>query len=163
MRQLTKLLWPFPDSVIHKNPSGGGQYVKHSTVQQRMFDVLGEPPQTEVVEIIRGDVPAIPPNPSGSSKRAKEGAPALTNAVVGVVLRMTVTIDGKVVSGDEAGDCEAPHNWPHDGARLKDATSDAYKRAAMRVAGVGLHLWSQDDFYLADKLKRQDDEAEAGA
>lgn len=29
---------------------------------------------------------------------------------------------------------------------------------AMRL-GVGLHLWSQDDFYLAEKLMKQDEAA----
>lgn len=155
LKQITALCIPFPDRVIHKNPSGGGTYVKHSTVQQRLMDVLGLV-DLEVVEIIRGDVAATPPNPKGTSDRAKKGAPALPGVVVGVVLRMTASIDGERVSVTEAGDCESPHNWPHDGARLKDATSDAYKRCAMRL-GVGLHLWSQDDFYIARKLIDRDE------
>lgn len=158
-RQLTMLLHPFPDKVIKKNPSGGGTYVKHSTVEQRMLDVLGPVDQT-MVEIVRGHVAAKPPNPDGTSAKAKAGAPALEGAVVGVVLRLTVTVDGRQVVVEEIGDCEDPHNWPHDGARLKDAFSDAYKRCAMRL-GVGLHLWSQEHFYLAKKLMDQDERAKA--
>lgn len=157
MRDLTKLLHPFPASVVHKNPSGGGTYVKHSTVQQRIMDVLGLV-DFELVEVIRGHVDAKAPNPDGKSKRAREGAPAIPVAVVGVVCRMRAVIDGQAVVVEEAGDCEEPHNWPHDGARMKDAMSDAYKRCAMRL-GVGLHLWSQDDFYLSEKMLKQDMEA----
>lgn len=153
-RQLTRLAIPFPERVIHSNPSGGGSYVKHSTVQQRIMDVLGSV-DLELVETVRGDVPGTPPNPKGTSARAKAGTPDLTGAVVGVVLRMTAVVDGRTVAVTEAGDCEQPHNWPHDGARLKDAFSDAYKRCAMRL-GVGLHLWSQDDFYIAKKLIDRD-------
>lgn len=153
LSDLAKLCHPFPDRVIHRNPSGGGSYVKHSTVEQRILDVLG-PVDLALVEVIRGTVAGTPPNPNGSSARAKAGTPDLTGAVVGVVLRMSAMVDGRVVSVEEAGDCEQPHNWPHDGARMKDAMSDAYKRCAMRL-GVGLHLWSQDDFYLAEKLARR--------
>ena len=154
LRQITKLVHPFPDRVVHKNPSGGGTYVKHSTVQQRIMDVLGLV-DIELVQVIRGTVAGKAPNPNGSSARAKAGTPALDDAVCGVVLRLTATVDGQRVMVEEAGDCEEPHNWPHDGARMKDAMSDAYKRCAMRL-GVGLHLWSQDDFYLAEKLMKQD-------
>jgi hypothetical protein len=156
MRQLTKLVWPFPQSVIHTNPSGGGTYVAHSVVEQRLLDVLGCV-ETSVVQIIRGDVPGKAPDPDGKSQRAKTGTPDLKEAVVGVVLRMTAAIDGESVVVEEVGDCESPMNWPHDGARMKDAMSDAYKRCAMRL-GCGLHLWAGDDFYLAEKFKRQDDE-----
>ena len=153
LSDLAKLCHPFPDRVIHRNPSGGGSYVKHSTVEQRVLDVLG-PVDLSLVEVIRGEVAGTPPNPKGSSDRAKRGTPDLASAVVGVVLRMAATVDGRLVMVEEAGDCEQPHNWPHDGARMKDAMSDAYKRCAMRL-GVGLHLWSQDDFYIAEKLARR--------
>lgn len=157
-KQITALCVPFPDRVIRSNPSGGGSYVKHSTVQQRLMDVLGLV-DFELVEVIRGHVDEIPPNPEGTSKRAKRGSPAIEDAVVGVVARMRCTVDGQTVVVEEAGDCEQPHNWPHDGARMKDAMSDAYKRCAMRL-GVGLHLWSQDDFYIARKLIDRDQRAD---
>lgn len=154
LRDLTKLLHPFPGSMIERNPSGGGSYVAHPVVEQRLLDVVGIP-KTTVVQIIRGDVPGKAPDPKGSSARAKAGTPDLRDAVVGVVLRMEATVDGEPKWAEEAGDCEAPHNWPHDGARLKDAMSDAYKRCAMRL-GVGLHLWAQEHFYLGSKLLKQD-------
>jgi Rad52/22 family double-strand break repair protein len=151
MRELAR---PFPDKYIEKNPSGGGHYVKHHVIVQRLIQVLGVPPSFEKVEVIFGDVAAIPPNPQGKSQRAKDGADALRNVVVAVVARLTVTIDGQKVIVEEAGDCEEPHNWKTDGQRLKDAMSDAYKRCAMRL-GVGLHLWSQDQFFLFDKLNEE--------
>ena len=163
MRDLTKLLFPFPSKVVKTNPSGGGSYVAHPVVEQRILDVLG-PVTTELVELIRGDVEGKAPNPSGTSARAKAGTPKLEGAVVSMVLRMTAVIDGKPVVVEEVGDCESPHNWPHDGARAKDAFSDAYKRCAMRL-GVGLHLWAQDDFYLFAKMAKHDEDeaAKSGA
>lgn len=148
---LVERLKPFPAKLIHSNPSGGGEYVKHSVVVQRLLDLFGTY-DFEVVQILRGHVAAIPPNPAGNSKRAKDGSPALDGAVVGAVCRLTVEIDGKPCRIEDVGDCESPHNWPHDGARLKDATSDAIKRCAARL-GVGLHLWSQNESYLYEKLK----------
>lgn len=158
LRQLTMLVHPFPDRVIKKNPSGNGTYVAHPVVEQRLIDVLGHPPTTELVQVVRGDVDEIPPNPDATTKKGKAGSPARSGVVVGCVLRMSFDIDGKPWSAEECGDCESPQNWPHDGARLKDAMSDAYKRCAMR-AGVALHLWAQEFFYLSDKLMKQDQEA----
>jgi hypothetical protein len=154
LRDLTKLLHPFPASVVRTNPSGGGSYVPHPVVEQRILDVLG-PVDFQLVQVVRGFVPGTPPNPNGKSARAKQGTPDLEAAVVGVVARMRCSIDGQTVQVEEVGDCEQPHNWPHDGARLKDAFSDAYKRCAMRL-GVGLHLWAGDGFYLGAKLLKQD-------
>lgn len=159
MRDLTKLCHPFPSSMIERNPSGGGTYVSHPVVEQRLLDVLGSV-DTRVVQVIRGHVQGKAPNPSGASERAKAGSPALEEAVVGVILEMVAVVDGRTVTVHEAGDCEDPHNWPHDGARMKDAMSDAYKRCAMRL-GVGLHLWAQEHFYLGDKLMTQDQISEA--
>jgi hypothetical protein len=157
LRDLTKLVWPFPAGVVQSNPSGGGTYVAHPVVEQRLLDVLG-PVDTELVEIVRGHIPAKPPDPKAKSQRGRDGTLAIVDGVVGVVLRMRVTVDGRQVTVEEVGDCEDPANWPHDGARLKDAFSDAYKRCAMRL-GVGLHLWVKDqrNFYIAEKLKRLDD------
>lgn len=158
MNQLTQLARPFPSNLVHTNPSGGGSYVAHDVVVQRLLQIVG-PYSFRVVEVIRGHVPAIAPNPNGKSNRAKEGRPALEGAVVGVVAELAVSIDGREVVVQDAGDCEDPHNWPHDGARMKDAVSDAIKRCAMRL-GCGVHLWAQGDFYLYDALTRAEAEAE---
>lgn len=148
--QLRKLAQPFPDRFINSNPSGGGSYVAHDVVTQRLLAILGGV-STERVEIIYDDLPAIEPNPSASSKRAKAGHRALPHCLVGVVLRMTAEVDGCTTVVEEVGDCEDPYNWPHNGARGKDAFSDAYKRCAMRL-GVALHLWSQADYVLPSWL-----------
>lgn len=151
--ELVDRLKPFPARLIHTNPSGGGTYVRHSVVVQRLLALFGTY-DFELVEVIRGHVDAIPPKPQGNSARAKAGSPALDDAVVGVVARLTVEIDGKPVRIEDVGDCESPHNWPHDGARMKDAMSDAIKRCAARL-GIGLHLWSQDESYLYDQLLKE--------
>lgn len=159
MSQLADLAKPFAPRLIHTNPSGGGSYVKHGIVNEKLLAVVG-PFDFQLVEIVRGDVAAIDANPNGKSQRAKNGAPALHGAVVGAVARLTVTVDGVRSVAEEAGDCEGPHNWPHDGARLKDAMSDAFKRCAMRL-GCGLHLWC-DDFFLYDALLKREQAADGG-
>ena len=72
--------------------------------------------------------------------------------VQGCILRVTYEIDGERVVIEEAGDVERPS--ANNGANAKNAVSDAVKRCAMRV-GVGLHLWSQDN-YVLDKLAQSD-------
>ena len=150
---LADRLRPFPKHLIHENPSGGGQYVKHSVIVQRLLDLF-DWYDFELVQVVRGVVDAIPANPNGKSERAKRGAPALEDAVVGAVCRLTVVVDGVTHRVEEVGDCEQPHNWPHDGARLKDAMSDAIKRCAARF-GIGLHLWAQGEAYLYERLAKE--------
>ena len=153
MSQLRELARPFPDTYVHRNPSGGGDYVKHHVVVQRLLSIVG-PYDFRVVQVIRGDVMPIPPNPNGKTDRAKRGAPMLSNVVVGVICSLDVEIDGRQVHVEDAGDCEQPHNWPTDGARLKDACSDAIKRCAARL-GLGLHLWSQEEYWLDAWFEKQ--------
>lgn len=131
---LQALARPFPERLIKKNPTGFGQYVKHSVVVEKLLATVG-PFDYRIVELIRGDT--------------KDH----TNVVVGCIAELTVTIDGRPTTVQEVGDCERPENWPNDGARAKDCSSDAIKRCAMRV-GVGIHLWSGDDFALARALDR---------
>ena len=70
---------------------------------------------------------------------------------------MTLEIDGQIVTVEEAGECEQPFNWRTDGARMKDAVSDAVKRCAMAF-GVGLHLWAQfegkSEYFLDKQLEK---------
>ncbi len=157
--QLLALSAPFPQRVIKSNPSGGGSYVPHHLYAQRLLLHLGRYDFT-MVEVIRGHVAAKAPNPSGSSQRAKDGTPQIDNAVVGVVCRLTLEVDGHPVVIEDVGDCEDPNNWPHDGARLKDAMSDALKRCCARV-GLGTHLYAKtpDEYVLHRQLvKRRDGE-----
>jgi hypothetical protein len=160
--QLALLSRPFKSWLIHSNPSGGGDYVTHAVVVQKLLSVVG-PFDFELVQILRGDVAAIAPNPSAKSDRGKFGVPALHDVIVGAVCRLRCKIDGRQVQVEEVRDCEQPHNWPHDGARMKDAMSDAFKRCAMRL-GVGLHLWCKDqEFFLYDFLNRGGEDVRGSA
>jgi hypothetical protein len=146
---LAKLARPFPRELVERDPAGN-RYVAHENVTQWLLGIVG-PFSFELVEVIRGDVPGIPPDPKGRSRQAKEGMPALHNVIVGGVWRLTLRIDGRTVQLEEAGDVEDPHNWPHDGLRLKQAASDSIKRCAMR-AGLGLHLWAGERYVLDGRL-----------
>lgn len=142
MEQLHELSRPFPKEFIHKNPSGFGDYIQHSVIRQRLLSVLGAYDQ-EVKQVIREEV------------KDKQGN--YRQIVTGVVLALTVEIDGKKVTIEEVGDVENPFNWKTDGARLKDAVSDAVKRCAMGM-GVGLHLWAQfegkSEYFLDKQLEK---------
>ena len=133
MNQLYELSRRFPDKFIHKNPSGFGDYIQHSVIRQRLLTVLGAY-STDIVETLYDD-----------------------GIITGVVLKLSCVIDGKEISVVEAGDVENPSNWKTNGARMKDAMSDAIKRCAMAL-GVGLHLWSQmngqDEYFLDKQLEK---------
>ena len=129
MKQLYELSRIFPDKFIHKNPTGFGDYIQHSVIRQRILSVLGGYSQ-EVKHIIREKL---------TDKQGVE-----REVITGVILALTVEIDGELVTIEEAGDVEQPFNWKTDGARMKDAISDAVKRCAMAL-GIGLHFWSQFD------------------
>ena len=139
MNQLYELSRRFPDKFIHKNPSGFGDYIQHSVIRQRLLTVLGAY-STDVVETLYDD-----------------------GIITGVILRLTCVIDGNEISVVEAGDVENPSNWKTNGARMKDAMSDAIKRCAMAL-GVGLHLWSQidgqDEYFLDKQLEKLDKQLE---
>lgn len=153
MSDLLKLAKPFPDRFVKKPPKGKyGSYVKHSTIAEALLATVGAY-DLAVRHIIRGDV-------AGFERRNKETGevkvfPDLSEVIVGVVAALTLHIDGREVTVEEAGDCDDPHNWTHDGQRLKDAVSDAVKRCAMRF-GLGLHLWSQSDYFLYESLTKKE-------
>jgi hypothetical protein len=149
MHDLTQLARPFPPGFVERKD--GQDYVAHHVVTQRLLSVVG-PFDFELVEIIRGDVAEVAPIPNGKSRRARSGTPALHNIAVGGVWRLTCEVDGRRVRIEEIGDVGDVHNWPHDGARLKDAASDALKRCAMRL-GLGLHLWAQEHYFLDRQLR----------
>ena len=142
MKQLYELSKVFPEKFIHKNPTGFGDYIQHSVIRQRLLSVLGGYSQ-EVKQVLREKL---------TDKQGVE-----KEVIVGVVLALTVEIDGELVTVEEVGDVEQPFNWKTDGARLKDAVSDAVKRCAMAF-GVGLHLWSQFDgqseYFLDKQLEK---------
>lgn len=132
--QFTRLAKPFPDALIHE-PSHGkhGVYVEHNDYNQKLLLICG-PFDFRLVQPVRD-------HDSGQ--------------IVGVIAELTVEIDGRRVSVQEAGDCEQPGNWKNDGARLKDASSDAFKRCCMRL-GLGLHLWAEGSYFLYDFLLQQE-------
>lgn len=148
-QDLLELSRPFPTDFVERKD--GQDYVAHHVVTQRLLSIVG-PFDFELVEVIRGDVAAVAPDPSSRSRRGKAGTPALQGIVVGGIWRMTTTVDGRRVRVEEVGDVGDVHNWTHDGARLKDAASDALKRCSMRL-GLGLHLWAQEHYFLDTQLR----------
>lgn len=130
--QLRDLVKRIPDSYIKTKPGGfQADYVSHADIQQILLAKLG-PCSQEVTRVISN----------------AEGV------VQGCVLRVTYSIDGETIVIEEAGDVERPGS--NNGSNLKNAVSDAIKRCAMRV-GVGLHLWSQDN-YVLDKVAQEENE-----
>lgn len=130
--QLRDLVKRIPDSYVKTKPGGfQADYVSHADIQQILLAKLG-PCSQEVTRVISN----------------AEGV------VQGCVLRVTYSIDGETIVIEEAGDVERPGS--NNGSNLKNAVSDAIKRCAMRV-GVGLHLWSQDN-YVLDKVAQEENE-----
>lgn len=132
MSQLHDLATPFPNKYVSQKPGKfAASYVAHDIVTQRLLEVVG-PYSFSIDELIRD----------------KQGD------VVGCLATLTATIDGRQVSITEVGDVEpAGSASKNDGARAKDALSDAFKRCAMRL-GLGLHLWAGDSYYLHNALKK---------
>ena len=91
MRQLHELSKVFPEKFIHKNPTGFGAYIQHSVIRQRLLSVLGEYSQ-EVKHIIREKI---------TDKQGVE-----REVITGVVLALTVEIDGNLVTIEEVGDVD---------------------------------------------------------
>lgn len=148
MSQLAKLSTPFPDAYVEKAPQGKyGSFVAHHVINQALLATVG-PFDLECVQILRSYVPPRLDKNTGEVKKE-----ALGNAVTGAVVRLTCVVDGRTVRVEEAGDCEDPHNWNTDGARLKDCMSDGLKRCAMRL-GCGIHLWAQEHFFLHESLTK---------
>lgn len=128
---LYQLARPFPESMIEKKPGAKFQaaYVSHGAITSRLLEVLG-PFDWSISRII-------------------------TNAdgvAVGCLGRLEVTVDGRPVVIEEVGDVE--HPGPNSASNLKNASSDALKRAAMRL-GLGLHLWVGDHYYLDRALEKR--------
>jgi hypothetical protein len=128
--QLYELARPFPDRLVKQKPGKfAASYVEHSVISQRLLEVVG--PHTFTV-----DKPVT--NPDG--------------VVVGCLATLECMVDGDFVTITEVGDVE--HPGTNNASNLKNAASDALKRCAMRL-GVGLHLWSQDNYYLDKALEKR--------
>ena len=144
MSQLRELARPFQGKYVKPAPQGKyGDFVSHSTINERLLQAVG-PFSFELVQVVRGHAEEI--------KTSKKTYAARADAVVGVVARLTVNIDGREVSIEEVGAEDSPA-MKGDGDNLKTSMSDALKRCAMRL-GLGLHLWSGDLYFLDRALER---------
>ena len=131
MSQLHELSRPFPPSLVKQKPGKfAAAYVEHSVISQRLLEVVG-PHSFEVKQAIT--------NPDG--------------VVTGCLAALSCTIDGFPVVVVEVGDVEHPS--ANNASNLKNAASDALKRCAMRL-GVGLHLWSGENYYLNAALEKRE-------
>ena len=128
---LYQLARPFPEAFIVKKPGGKFQadYVAHGVITSRLLEVLG-PFDWSIAKVIT--------NPEGLA--------------VGCIGRLEVTVDGRPVVIEEVGDCEQVS--ANSASNLKHASSDALKRAAMRL-GLGLHLWVGDGYWLHRSLEKR--------
>jgi len=113
-------------------------------VTERLLSIVG-PFTYEVSEVIRGEAPAVIGKGKSFTKDNPK-FPARSDAIVGCLGTLNVSVDDKWVTITEVGDASDPA-MNHDGENLKNASSDAIKRCAMRL-GLGLHLWSQEDYFL---------------
>ena len=115
------LLSPFPKELVKKAPAGKfGDYVPHANYVERLRDSGVK--YSWSCEPVYGRVDGV--------KR-----------IVGA--KGTITIDG-MGSFDGFGDVDTfklSNAKFNDGSKLKDAESDAFKRACMRF-GLGVELWT---------------------
>jgi hypothetical protein len=148
MSQLRQLAEPFPKALVKAPPQGKyGSYVGHSTVNERALSIVG-PFSFEIVEVIRGHAHEVIVKKGKPDERVYPERVA----IVGCLAALTIEVDGRHVRIVEAGDVEGAAAQ-EDGANLKEASSDAFKRCWMR-AGLGLHLWSQSDYFLDKQLDK---------
>lgn len=145
--QLARLAQPFPAEVVEQNQQGE-DYVPHAIVAQALLYIVG-PFDFQLVQTHRGDVLERHDKQFTEASKVK-----LRNVIVGATYRLTCEIDGRRTVVEQTGDVGNPTNWQHDGARLKDAESDALKRCASRI-GLGLHLWSKGHYGLAKWLEAE--------
>ena len=131
---LTELLVPFPKDYIKQKPGKGGDYVIHGVVRQRLLDVVGFYDWSIDREIYDQD-----------------------SKLTGCIGTLTIYVGDEAISVQGAGDVE--HDQGTNGANLKHAESDAFKRAAMNL-GLGLHLWCGDEYFLYNKTVNESQKAE---
>lgn len=131
MTQLARLAKPVPDKYVSQVTAGGGRkadYVSHSVITEILLAVVG-PFDFHVTQIVTD----------------KDGA------VTGCLATLTVDIDGRTTSITEVGDTTGQEGT--EGGALKNASSDALKRCAMRL-GLGLALWARPgNYFLYDQLQ----------
>lgn len=141
---------PFPPVAIRRAP-GGGDYITHALISQKLL-AWGHYDLT-IVQVLRED---LAPATTGVGTDRERTWDAVPNAIVGVIARLQMTVDGHLVTVEDVGSCEGAYMEPNDGERLKKALSDALKRCA-RHLGVGLQTWSRGQYPLASWLPMGDD------
>ena len=148
-----------PSRLIERAPAGKtGSYVPHPVIVQAILATCG-PYDWELVEVLRGRLGVMTTNKGKSNEKTW---PAVDDVVLGAVWRMTVLVDGRAVTVEEAGSCEAGPWDLNDGERLKKAASDALKRCGMRL-GVALHLWcKREDQFFIHRILGGDEPADGG-
>ena len=124
--ELIELVTPFPDKYIRQKPGkANASYVNHGVIRQRLLDVVGFYDWSVDREIYQQD-----------------------GTLTGCIGTLTIRVGGRDIKVQGSGDVE--HNQGTNGANLKHAESDAFKRAAMNL-GLGLHLWCGDEYFLYNK------------
>ena len=134
MGEFIKLVERIPPQFIKQPPQGKhGKYISHTDVQQIALSKLGRPVSFDIVDYVRGHIPAW------SSRDGKKSNPERPQGIVACTARLSAVIDGVLYTVTEVGEANSPEVHS-DGENLKTAVSDAYKRCWMRF-GVGLELW----------------------
>ncbi len=149
--QLSRLVQPIPEQYVKRDPGSGEPYVPHGVIKQFLLYILG-PYDLEQVAIHRGDVLSRVKRDDAPPFTDEHSAVLLHNVIVGATYRLTCEIDGRRTMVEQTGDVDKATNWPHDGARLKDAESDAIKRCTP-LLGLGLHLWAGELYVLGGWLR----------
>lgn len=140
--QLKLLTAPIPVALQSDTGRSGLKAADHTVSVQWLLASVG-PYDFEIVEKLY-------------SKPKKGGEEKVLN---GVICRLTIEVDGRVVKIEEAGGLESAMNQDGDGERLKHLLSDALKRCAMRV-GVGLNIWAAEHYFLHKALTSGDEKPE---
>lgn len=116
-----KLLSPFPAELVRKAPAGKfGDYVPHANYVERLRD-SGVTYSWECEPVY------------GMYKGEKR--------IVGAKGTITIEGMGSYVGFGDVDTFKLGNDKFNDGSNLKDAESDAFKRACMRF-GLGVELWS---------------------
>jgi hypothetical protein len=121
VKDTKKLLSPFPENLVRKAPAGKfGDYVPHANYVERLRD-SGVSYSWECEPVY------------GIHKGEKR--------IVGAKGTITIEDMGSYVGFGDVDTFKLNSDKFNDGSNLKDAESDAFKRACMRF-GLGVELWS---------------------
>ena len=117
---LVELSRPFPEDFVERKD--GQDYVAHHVVNQRLLSIVG-PFDFELVQVIRGDVAAVPPDPPPAAGAARPARPPSTtswSAASGASpARSTTVRSGSRRSATSATSTLAPRRRPPQGRRLR--------------------------------------------